>query len=93
MKTSPSLNKMRFVSCANGVRLLKILPEAIKRATAGNVSRIFSAGLRLDDDFTSAPMTKINLTRHGIFRGKISSRKNQTNQSDLEERTQPAPKK
>jgi hypothetical protein len=39
------------------------------------------------------PMNKINLTRREIFRGKILRRKNQNNQTDLEERTQPAPKK
>jgi hypothetical protein len=44
-------------------------------------------------DFVPLPMNKINLTRHEIFRGKISLRKNQTNKTDLEERTQPAPKK
>jgi hypothetical protein len=96
MKTSLALNKMRFVSCANGVRLLQNLPEAIRRAVAGNVCDVFCAGLRFDDDFTSVPMTKINLKRDGIFRGRISPRKNQTNQinqPDLEERTLPAPKK
>jgi hypothetical protein len=33
----------------------------------------------------------MNLTRHEIFRGKISLRKNQTNKTDLEERTPTAP--
>ena len=44
-------------------------------------------------DFVLLPMSKINLTRREIFRGKILRRKNQTKQTDLEERTQPAPKK
>jgi hypothetical protein len=44
-------------------------------------------------NFVPLPMNKINLTRREIFRGKISLRKNQTKKTDLEERTQPAPKK
>jgi hypothetical protein len=73
MKTALTLNKMRFASCARGVRLLKILPEVASC------------------DFVSLLMNKMNLYRREIFRGKISLRKNQINQTDLEERTQSAP--
>jgi hypothetical protein len=43
------------------------------------------------DNFIPLPVNKMNLTRCGIFRGKISSRKDQQNKTDLEERTQLAP--
>jgi len=52
---------------------------------------IFPAG-RNFGCLKQATMNKINLTRHEVFRGKISQRKNQTNQTDLEERTLLAPK-
>jgi hypothetical protein len=71
MKTLPTLKKMRFVSCANGARLLKNFREVAS--------------------FVSVPMNKIILTRREIFRGKISLRKNQHNQPNLEERTLSAP--
>jgi hypothetical protein len=83
----------RFVSCANGVALLKIVAEVAGCAVAGKVFLIFPAGANFSDVFPPAPMNKMNLTRREIFRGKILRRKNQTKQTDLEERTQPAPKK
>jgi hypothetical protein len=43
------------------------------------------------DHFISVLIRKMNLTRSEIFRGKISSRNNQQNQNDLEERTLTAP--
>src|SRR5882724_8530287 len=42
-------------------------------------------------NFVPLPVNKMNLTRREIFRGKVSLRKNQTNQTDLEDMTQPAP--
>jgi len=51
---------------------------------------VFSAGKRLTDDFKPAVKDK-NLIRRGIFRGKISRRKTQTNKNRLEERTPSAP--
>jgi len=42
-------------------------------------------------NFVSALIKKMNLTRGEIFRGKISLRKNQHNNTDLEERTLTAP--
>jgi hypothetical protein len=42
-------------------------------------------------NFLSSLMNQMNLTRSEVFRGKISPRKNQTKQTDLEERTRLAP--
>jgi len=92
MKATLPTEKMRFASCARVARLLMILPEAARRAVDGGAFLI-PALLKFSGDSSPAPMNKINLTRHEIFRGKISQRKAQTNKTDLEERTQPAPKK
>jgi hypothetical protein len=83
----------RFVSCVNGVALLKIAVEVAGRAAVGRIFLIFPAGLDFSGDFPPTPKTKMNLTRREIFRGKILRRKNQNQPTDLEERTQPAPKK
>ena len=93
MKATLPMEKMRFASCARVARLLKILPEAARRAVDGEAFLIFHAAGNSGDDFTQATMNKMNLTRREIFRGKVSLRKNQPNKTDLEERTQPAPKK
>jgi hypothetical protein len=92
MKATLPMEKMRFASCVQVSRLLMILPEAARRAVDGEAFLIFPALLNFSGDFRPAPMNKINLTRHEIFRGKISQRQTQTNITDLEERTQPAPK-
>jgi hypothetical protein len=42
-------------------------------------------------NFVSALIKKMNLTRGEIFRGKVSTRKNQLKTTDLEERTPRAP--
>jgi hypothetical protein len=91
MKTALTLNKMRFASCVRVTRLLHILPEAARRAVDGEAFLIFPAVRNFGGGFTQATMSKTNLTRSEIFRGKVSSRKNQPNQTDLEERTPPAP--
>jgi hypothetical protein len=92
MKATLPMEKMRFASCARVARLLKILPEAARRAVDGEALFLnFPAVRNFSDDFTQATMSKINLTRREIFRGKVSLRKNQPNKTDLEERTQPAP--
>ena len=91
MKATFPMEKMRFASCARVARLLKILPEAARRAVDGEAFLIFPAVRNFGDDFAQATMSKINLTRSEIFRGKVSQRKNQPNKTDLEERTQPAP--
>jgi hypothetical protein len=93
MKATLPMEKMRFASCARVARLLKILPEAARRAVDGEAFLIFPAGLYFNGDFRPTPMNKINLTCREIFRGKVSQRKNQPNKTDLEERTQPAPQK
>ena len=93
MKATLTLEKMRFASCMRVARLLMILPEAARRAVDGEAFLIFPAVRNFSDDFTQATINKMNLTRREIFRGKVSVRKNQQNKTDLEERTQPAPKK
>jgi hypothetical protein len=82
---------MRFASCVRGAGLIKILTQVARRAMDGEGLSVFSAGKRFTDDFKPAVKGKNNLTRCGIFRGKISRRKTQTNKNRLEERTPPAP--
>jgi hypothetical protein len=77
----------RFVSCARGAALLKILVAAARRAKAGETFLFFPAGFNFSDGFRPIPMNKKSLTRRGIFRGKISQRKNQNQKTHLEERT------
>jgi len=79
MKATLPTEKMRFASCARVARLLMILPEAARRAVDGGAFLI-PALLKFSGDSSPAPMNKTNLTRHEIFRGKISLRKNQHNQ-------------
>jgi len=91
MKATFPMQKMRFASCVRVTRLLQILPEAARRAVDGEAFLIFPAISSFGDGFTQATMNKKNLTRGGIFRGKISQRKTQTNKNRLEERTLSAP--
>jgi len=91
MKATLPLQKMRFASCARVARLLTILPEATRRVVGGEAFLIFLAGRCYCDGLAQVKMNKTNLTRREIFRGKVSSRKNQTNTTDLEERTLHAP--
>jgi len=77
-----------FAACTQGSRLLIFLSEAARRATTGGLfpEFQFSAGGHFRDDF--APLMASNiLTRHEIFRGKVSRRKNQNQITYLEERT------
>jgi hypothetical protein len=69
----------RFAACVDGARLLSICVRAAGRAPAGKTVSPFhlSAGGISRDQFTSGSKNKANLTRCGIFRGKISRRKNQ----------------
>jgi hypothetical protein len=80
-----------FASCVSGTGLIKILSQVARRAMDGGGLSVFSAGKRFTDDFKPAVKGKNNLTRCGIFRGKILRRKTQTNKNRLEERTPPAP--
>jgi hypothetical protein len=81
----------RFVSCVRAAGLLRILPEAAGCAKAGGTFLISPVGFGFSDDFKPALPDAKNLTRCGIFRGKISQPKTQTNKNRLEERTLPAP--
>jgi hypothetical protein len=81
----------RFASCVRGAGLIKILSQMARRAMDGEGLSDFSAGKRFTDDFKPTVKGKNNLTRRGIFRGKILRRKTQTNKNRLEERTPPAP--
>jgi hypothetical protein len=69
--------KNRFAACTAGARLLIFCVQA-RRVSAGGFSRCssFPAGVGFRDGFT-IPMSEKNLTRHEIFRGKVSRRKNQ----------------
>jgi hypothetical protein len=64
----------RFAPCTSGLRLLITLPEVARRARAGGVF-VSPAGLKFCDAFSPSPMNKMNLTRRGICRGKISLQK------------------
>jgi hypothetical protein len=81
----------RFVSCVDDAGLLKILSPAASHLFGKKAHPVFPAGFIFTDAFNPAPAGKINLTRGGIFRGKVSQRKNQTNKNRLEERTPSAP--
>ena len=81
----------RFVSCMLVAGLLKILPEAAGCAKAGGTFLISPVGFGFSDDFKPALPDANNLTRCGIFRGKVSQPKTQNNKNCLEERTLSAP--
>jgi hypothetical protein len=75
MKTRQALKKMRFVSCARGVRLLQVSAQAAGCALAGGIFLTAPAGCEFSG--------RKYLTRSGIYRGKISRR---NNQNHLEEK-------
>jgi hypothetical protein len=81
----------RFASCVGDAGLVKVLSQVARRAMDGDGLSVFNAGKRFTDDFKPAVNNDNNLMRCGIFRGKISRRKTQTNRNRLEERTPPAP--
>lgn len=81
----------RFASCVRGVGLLKNSSEVAGRTLADGVLRISTVSFSFDNDFKSAVVNTNIFTRRGIFRGKISWRKTQTNKNCLEERTPSAP--
>jgi hypothetical protein len=88
MKLQKNIAGKCFAACTQGARLLIFLSEAARRATAGGMSWEFgfSASCHFRDDFTPR-MSENNLTRHEIFRGKVSRRKNQNKKQHLDERT------
>jgi len=69
MKTRPALKKMRFAACARGIRLLQVSAQAAGNAPVGGTVLISPVGCGFSN--------KKNLTRSGIYRGKISRRNNQ----------------
>jgi hypothetical protein len=90
MKHQKNMTDPRFAACAAGARLLVFLSEAARRATAGGFGWEFnfSSGSHYRDGSTLL-MSRVILTRHEIFRGKISRRNNQNQKYHLEERTLP----
>ena len=81
----------RFVSCVSDVGLLIILSQAAGCALAGGTFKISPVGFSFDDDFKPASPSKNNFKGRGIFRGKISRLKTQTNKNRLEEKPPSAP--
>jgi len=81
----------RFVSCAEGAGLLMILSQAARCVINSQAHPVFPEGFKFTDGFKTPTTRRNNLTRGGIFRGKISQRKNQNIINRLEERTLPAP--
>jgi hypothetical protein len=86
VKRQKNIVNPRFAACTAGAALLFFFAEAARRATAGGFSGNFnfSTGGLFRDDFTPL-MSQNILTRHEIFRGKISRRNNQ--KKHLDERT------
>jgi hypothetical protein len=75
------IGNRRFAPCARPVLLLKTLPETTVSAVVRKMLAIqfgdWKSGGFSRDVFSPAPLKRLNLTRCGIFRGKISQRKNQ----------------
>lgn len=88
MKDQKNIIDERFAACTAQARLLIFFMAAARRAANDGWfgSFNFSAGGHFRDSFTPLPGKNI-LTRHGIFRGKISRRNNQKPKTNLDERT------
>jgi len=75
------IGNTRFAPCARLVLLLKNLQETTVRVVVRKMLTIkfgdWKSGGFSRDFFNPAPLKRLNLTRCGIFRGKISQRKNQ----------------
>jgi hypothetical protein len=80
-----------FASCAEGAGLLMILSLAARCVINSKTHPAFPEGFKFTDGFKTPTTRRNNLTRGGIFRGKVSQRKNQNKINRLEERTPPAP--
>jgi hypothetical protein len=91
LKLNKNESFARFASCVRGAGLLKNISEAAGFTLTDGTLRISTVSFGFDNDFTSVVANTNNLTRRGIFRGKISRRKTQTNKNCLEERTPLAP--
>ena len=81
----------RFVPCANGAGMIKILSPVARRAMDGEGLSDFSAGKRFADDFRPAVKDKNNLTAVEFFEGKFYGEKLKPIKNRLEERTPSAP--
>jgi hypothetical protein len=72
------IGNKRFASCARSVLLLKTLLETTVHAVVQKMLSIQFSDLKSGgfcrDAYGLAPLKKLNLTRCGIFRGKISQR-------------------
>jgi hypothetical protein len=77
MKTLQLLQKTRFVSCVHGPWMLNHKPAAAARAQAGWQFLDFAVISGCSGHPKPLVANRINLTRRGICRGKISQRKNQ----------------
>ena len=75
------IGNKHFAPCARSVLLLKILLEITVHVVVQKMLPIQFGDLKSGgfcrDAFGLAPLKRLNLTRYGIFRGKISQRKNQ----------------
>jgi hypothetical protein len=92
LKRQKNIANTRFAACTDNAWLLTFWMDAARRAIAGRRfwEFSFSTGGHFRDSFSPA-MNKNNLTRHEIFRGKLSRRNNQKHnkqKNHLEERTQ-----
>jgi hypothetical protein len=90
LKHQKNIVKARFAACTDNAWLLTFWMDAARRAIAGGRfwEFTYSTGGHFRDSFT-VPMSMNNLTRHEIFRGKLSRRNNQKpkHNNHLEERT------
>jgi hypothetical protein len=72
------IGNKRFASCTRSVLLLKTLLETTVHAVVQKMLSIQFGDLKSGgfcrDTFGLAPLKRLNLTRCGIFRGKISRR-------------------
>ena len=78
MKPDCQFNKMRFASLRKQCGTVNHFGRSGETRAAGGSVLILPVGGEFSDDFDPAPMNKNNLTRHEIFRGKISQRNQQS---------------
>jgi hypothetical protein len=81
----------RFASCVAGAGLLMVLSPAARCVINSQTHPVFPGGFKFTGGFKMPPTRRNNLTRGGIFRGKVPQRSNQNIINRLEERTLPAP--
>jgi hypothetical protein len=69
----------RFVSCAQRMGLLMILSQAARCVINSQTHPVFPDGFKFTGGFKTPSTRRNNLTRGGIFRGKVPQRPNQNN--------------